>query len=147
MTLPRWLALLNRPWTNPVLIHLARIPPFAAVRHRGRRTGRIRRTPVNAFPCGRGFVIPVTHPPGLGTQRVGGGRRHPRVWGRARQLVGLELVSTRALRHCLPLPIRWFPGVLRLAECLRGDVQPATHSATNPAILRRARRPSPRSVK
>ena len=60
--LPGWLARLNRSVTNPVIRPAAgRLPYFAVVVHRGRRTGRVYRTPVTAFPHGKGFVIALTY--------------------------------------------------------------------------------------
>ena len=38
-----------------------RLPPFAIVEHRGRRSGRAYRTPVWAFTAGEGFVIALTY--------------------------------------------------------------------------------------
>jgi deazaflavin-dependent oxidoreductase (nitroreductase family) len=38
-----------------------RLPYFGVVIHRGRATGRVHRTPVNAFPHGDGFVIALTY--------------------------------------------------------------------------------------
>jgi deazaflavin-dependent oxidoreductase (nitroreductase family) len=62
VTLPGWLARLNRRVTNPALRPLAgRLPYFGVVLHRGRRTGRAYRTPVNAFPHGDGFLIALTY--------------------------------------------------------------------------------------
>ena len=60
--LPGWLARLNRRVTNPALRPLAgRLPAFGIVLHRGRRTGRVYRTPVNAFPHEDGFLIALTY--------------------------------------------------------------------------------------
>lgn len=47
---PYRLAHLNRRVTNPILRPVGRwVPPFAIVEHRGRRSGRLYRTPVFAF--------------------------------------------------------------------------------------------------
>ena len=52
----------NRVFTNHVFGTFAwLVPPFAVVRHVGRRSGRIYRTPVVAFRSGAGFVIPMTY--------------------------------------------------------------------------------------
>lgn len=62
MPLPDWLARLNRRLTNPVLRPLARrLPYFGVVLHRGRASGRLYRTPVNAFPHSEGFVVALTY--------------------------------------------------------------------------------------
>jgi deazaflavin-dependent oxidoreductase (nitroreductase family) len=62
VTLPGWLARVNRRVTNPAFrLAAGRLPSFGIVLHRGRRTGRAYRTPVNAFPHGDGFVIALTY--------------------------------------------------------------------------------------
>jgi deazaflavin-dependent oxidoreductase (nitroreductase family) len=64
--LPRWLARSNRRFANPALAPAAgRLPYFAILVHRGRRSGRRYRTPLNAFPDGDGFVFALTY--GAGT--------------------------------------------------------------------------------
>ncbi len=62
MPLPKTLARFNRVVTNPVLGHAARrLPGFAIVTHRGRRSGRVHRTPVNLFRAGDRYVIALTY--------------------------------------------------------------------------------------
>ncbi|MDP8970068.1 MAG: nitroreductase family deazaflavin-dependent oxidoreductase [Actinomycetota bacterium] len=62
MPLPEWLARLNRHVTNPILQPLAsRLPYFGVVVHRGRSSGRLYRTPVNAFPHRDGFLVALTY--------------------------------------------------------------------------------------
>jgi deazaflavin-dependent oxidoreductase (nitroreductase family) len=64
MPLPSWLGRFNRGVTNRVTRPVAgRLPGFAIVRHRGRRTGRIYRTPVNLFRRGDSVVIALTYGP------------------------------------------------------------------------------------
>ena len=62
MPMPDRLARFNRWVTNPLMRTFAgRVPPFAVVEHRGRRSGRAYRTPVWAFAAGDGFVIALTY--------------------------------------------------------------------------------------
>ena len=62
MPLPDRLARINRRVTNPLARSLAgRLPPFAVVVHRGRRSGKEYRTPVWAFPTGDGVVIALPY--------------------------------------------------------------------------------------
>ena len=62
MALPRRLARFNRVVTNRVTRPFAAfLPGFAVVVHRGRRSGREYRTPVNAFKRGDGYVIVLTY--------------------------------------------------------------------------------------
>jgi deazaflavin-dependent oxidoreductase (nitroreductase family) len=60
--LPDRLARFNRWVTNPLARTVAgRLPSMAIVHHRGRRSGRAYRTPVNAFPAPSGFVLALTY--------------------------------------------------------------------------------------
>jgi deazaflavin-dependent oxidoreductase (nitroreductase family) len=60
--LPKRLARFNRVVTNPILRHVAaRLPGFAVVTHRGRRSGRAYLTPVNLFEAGDRYVIALTY--------------------------------------------------------------------------------------
>jgi deazaflavin-dependent oxidoreductase (nitroreductase family) len=62
MPLPKGLARFNLAVTNPVLRHVAvRLPGFALVRHVGRRSGKVRTTPVNLFRHGDRYVIALTY--------------------------------------------------------------------------------------
>ena len=62
MPLPRGIARFNRVVTNRTLGRLAPwLPGFGVVHHRGRRSGRAYRTPVNAFRRGNGYVIALTY--------------------------------------------------------------------------------------
>src|SRR4051812_50111715 len=83
MPLPKRLARFNLHVTNRVLGPFARrLPGFAVVAHVGRRSGRVRQTPVNLFRDGDRYVIALTY--GADSQWVrnvlaagagGGGRR------------------------------------------------------------------------
>jgi deazaflavin-dependent oxidoreductase (nitroreductase family) len=60
--LPPWLARFNRVVTNRLTRPFAaRLPGFAVVRHVGRRSGRLYRTPVNLFRSGDRYVIALTY--------------------------------------------------------------------------------------
>jgi deazaflavin-dependent oxidoreductase (nitroreductase family) len=64
MPLPRSLARFNRHGTNRVLGPLAPyLPGFGVIVHRGRRSGRFYRTPVNVFRRPGGFVVALTYGP------------------------------------------------------------------------------------
>ncbi len=64
MPLPRSVARLNRHLTNRLLGPLApRLPGFGVVVHRGRRSGRLYRTPVNVFARTGGVVVALTYGP------------------------------------------------------------------------------------
>jgi deazaflavin-dependent oxidoreductase (nitroreductase family) len=62
MPLPKRLARFNLHVTNRVLGPFARrLPGFAVVAHVGRRSGRVRHTPVNLFRDGDRYVIALTY--------------------------------------------------------------------------------------
>jgi deazaflavin-dependent oxidoreductase (nitroreductase family) len=62
MPLPRFIARVNRRVTNRLLGGLAqRLPWFGVVVHRGRRSGRQYRTPVNVFRRGHRYIIALTY--------------------------------------------------------------------------------------
>src|SRR5579884_2452323 len=64
MPLPRAVARFNRVATNRVLGPLARyLPTFGVVEHRGRKSGRLYRTPVNLFARPGGCTIVLTYGP------------------------------------------------------------------------------------
>lgn len=64
MPLPNWLARFNRVGTNVVTRPFAGyLPWLAVVVHRGRRSGKLYRTPINVFRRPGGFVIALTYGP------------------------------------------------------------------------------------
>ena len=69
MPLPARLGSFNRRIPNPLIGMVAgRVPPLAIVEHVGRRSGRMHRTPVLAFPADGGWVIALVY--GVGTDWV-----------------------------------------------------------------------------
>jgi deazaflavin-dependent oxidoreductase (nitroreductase family) len=63
MPLPRFITKVNKAVTNKALIRLSGRPPFAALEHVGRSTGRRYRIPINVFPSGDEFVFALTYGP------------------------------------------------------------------------------------
>lgn len=65
MPIPYAVARLNRVGLNRVMRHVTPwVPGFGVVVHRGRKSGREYRTPVNVFPHGERYVIALTYGPG-----------------------------------------------------------------------------------
>ena len=61
MTFPRPMAAVTRrlnPLAEPLM---RRLPPFAVLHHRGRRTGRVYDTPVQAYRTPDGFVVGLAY--------------------------------------------------------------------------------------
>ncbi|MTD13827.1 nitroreductase family deazaflavin-dependent oxidoreductase [Nakamurella sp. YIM 132087] len=62
MPLPRWVARANRVGLNKVVRRIApRAPGFGLLVHRGRKSGKEFRTPVNVFRTGDGVRIALTY--------------------------------------------------------------------------------------
>jgi deazaflavin-dependent oxidoreductase (nitroreductase family) len=62
MPAPRSLARFNKRFTNRLTSKVAgHLPGFAIVSHVGRKSGRIYRTPVNAFRTDGGYIIALTY--------------------------------------------------------------------------------------
>jgi deazaflavin-dependent oxidoreductase (nitroreductase family) len=60
--LSRSIARLNRVGLNRVTRHLApHLPGFGVIEHRGRKSGRLYRTPINVFGTGTGYLIALTY--------------------------------------------------------------------------------------
>jgi deazaflavin-dependent oxidoreductase (nitroreductase family) len=104
---PRRVARFNRVASNHVLGPLARVlPGFGIVIHRGRRSGREYRTPVNVFKTPDGYVVALTYGVGDWARNVlaAGGceleSRHHRI-----RLTDPRLVSDPS-RHAVPAAIR-----------------------------------------
>ena len=62
MVLPRALARFNRHVTNPAASLLAgRVPPFGTIVHKGRKSGRVYRTPVWVFEDEGAYRVALTY--------------------------------------------------------------------------------------
>jgi len=58
----RWVAAFNLAVTNRITsLFASRLPGFGIVTHKGRKSGRIYRTPVNVFRAPDGFLIALTY--------------------------------------------------------------------------------------
>lgn len=61
MPFPGWVGRINKRLTNRVLIRFANRPPFAALTHVGRSSGREYRIPITPFKTEEGFLIALTY--------------------------------------------------------------------------------------
>ena len=122
VVIPRRVARINRVVSNRVLGPFARVlPGFGVVIHRGRRSGREYRTPVNVVRAPDGYVVALTYGVGDWARNVlaaGGCDLETR-----RRVVGL--VDPRLVRdpsrRAVPAPIRPVLAVIGVTEfvCLR----------------------------
>jgi deazaflavin-dependent oxidoreductase (nitroreductase family) len=108
MPLSSSLARINRRVTNRIARPLAgRIPGFAVVRHTGRRSGRVYRTPVNLFRSRGRYVIALTY----GSDRdwvknvLAAGGCEIETRGEIVRLTDARIVRDGAISH-VPPPIR-----------------------------------------
>jgi deazaflavin-dependent oxidoreductase (nitroreductase family) len=126
MVIPRAVARFNRVALNRVTRRIAPwMPGFGVVVHRGRRSGRPFRTPVNVFPTGTGYVVALTYGPDSdwvrNVQAAGGCDLETR-----RRLVHLSsprLYRDEARRDMPPV-VRQILGLLRVADFLALDTAP-----------------------
>lgn len=127
MPLPEGLGRFNRWVTNPLTRTFAgRLPGFAIVVHRGRRSGRRYRTPVNAFarPDG-GYTVALTYGPD--TQWV---RNVLAAGGCTLEASGRRVAQTNPRvvhdpsRRAVPPPVRAILALLRVEYFMELDRAP-----------------------
>lgn len=103
--------------SNRVLAPLARVlPGFGVVIHRGRRSGRQYRTPVNVFRTPDGYVVALTYGVGDWARNVlaaGGCELETR--HRTVRLTDPRLVRDPS-RHAVPAAIRPLLGIIGVTE-------------------------------
>jgi deazaflavin-dependent oxidoreductase (nitroreductase family) len=122
--LPDRLARINRRVTNPIMRTFAgRVPGFAIVVHRGRRTGREYRTPVNAFRSPAGIVIALTYGPDRDWVRnvLAAGACTIEWRGRPRRFHHPAVRQDDEALHRVPAPVRLSLGLLRVSAVLTLD--------------------------
>ena len=114
-----------RPFTlrvvNPVTRRFAgHVPGFAIVHYVGRTSGRAYATPMNVFRDGDAWVMALTY--GAEVQWVhnvlAAGACELEVRGRRIRLTDPELVHDPS-RRLVPIPVRWFLGLLAVTDFLR----------------------------
>jgi deazaflavin-dependent oxidoreductase (nitroreductase family) len=121
MPVPRFVARINRRFVNPVSRRFAgRIPPFAIIEHRGRKSGTLYRTPIMAFPSNDGFLIALTYGSEIDWVRnviaAGGGTIMYR--NRSIPLSAPRLIKGNAAEMPLPAPVRAVLRLLNVTEFL-----------------------------
>ncbi|MFC0528948.1 nitroreductase family deazaflavin-dependent oxidoreductase [Phytohabitans kaempferiae] len=119
MVLPRRLARINRVVSNRVLGPIAQVlPGFGIVVHRGRRSGRVYRTPVNIFHTPDGYVVALTYGVGDWTRNVlAAGGCVVEIRRRPVRLAEPRLVHD-ARRRAVPAPVRPILAAIGVTEFL-----------------------------
>jgi deazaflavin-dependent oxidoreductase (nitroreductase family) len=120
---PFTVAVVN-PFTRLVAGHL---PLFGIVRHRGRRSGRLYRAPVNVFRDGDDYLVALTYSSQVDWVRnvLAAGGCELETGGRLVRLTDPELFVDHR-RRLMPFPVRQFLGLVNVTEFLR--LRPATDS-------------------
>jgi deazaflavin-dependent oxidoreductase (nitroreductase family) len=118
--LPKTLARLNRAGLNRVTRPIAPwMPGLGVVVHRGRRSGRLYRTPVNVFPRPDGYVFALTYGADAdwvrNVQAAGGCELETR--GRRVHLVSPHLIHDQS-RSEIRIPERYVLQLLGVADFL-----------------------------
>ncbi|MBO0856608.1 MAG: nitroreductase family deazaflavin-dependent oxidoreductase [Nocardia sp.] len=109
------LARFNRRFVNPVAKpYAAHAPWMGTVVHRGRRSGRQYRTPVNIFPTEHGYRIALTHGTDADWVRniLAAGRFTLVTAGRDVELVRPRVIHEPAAEWA-PTPMRWYVRFMR----------------------------------
>jgi deazaflavin-dependent oxidoreductase (nitroreductase family) len=126
MPFPRAIAKLNRVGLNRVTRHIAPwLPGLGLVIHRGRRSGRTYRTPVNVFVAGDGYVFALTYGPETDWVKnvVAAGGCELRTRGRVIRLTAPRVFHDETRRDIRPLE-RQALRLMRVADFLTLKVAP-----------------------
>ena len=122
MPLPQRLARFNKVVTNRVARVVAgRMPGFGIIVHRGRKSGRTYRTPVNVFARPGGFTIALTYGGGDWVANVlAAGTAEIHTKGRTHHVSNPRVVKNPA-RAGVPAPVRVILGRLHVDQFLHVD--------------------------
>src|SRR3954453_20234585 len=126
MPFPMAVARFNRHILNPLTRRFAgKAPGFAIVVHRGRASGRLYRTPINAFKRRDGYMLALTYGPGADWVKnvLAAGECLLITDGRRGRLSNPRVVRDPA-RHGTPPPVRLILGLLDVDQFLLLDRAP-----------------------
>jgi deazaflavin-dependent oxidoreductase (nitroreductase family) len=136
MTAERPRTLVLRPITNHVInpvarLFIHRVPGFALLGHRGRRSGRMHRAPMKFFRDGQDYVFALTYGSDAEWVRnvLAAGAAELRIGGRTIPLGDPE-VFVDPRRRLMPLAVRVFLRVLGVTEFLRMRAKPLRGGAS-----------------
>jgi deazaflavin-dependent oxidoreductase (nitroreductase family) len=127
MPAPYWLARFNSRVMNRIVAPLApHLPGLGLLIHRGRKTGRRYRTPVNVWPREDRYVIALTYGPGTDWVRnvLASGSCILYMRGR-RILLTQPRIFHDEQRRALPAPLRPLVGLAHIDDFLELQEAPA----------------------
>jgi deazaflavin-dependent oxidoreductase (nitroreductase family) len=120
MVLPKRLARFNRVVTNRINKHVVGwAPGFGLIVHKGRRSGKEYRTPLNVFRTDDGFLVALTYGPGADwVKNVLAAESCTLITRRRNYRVhSPELVHDES-RRAMPAPVRQILGLLDVHDFL-----------------------------
>jgi len=120
MPIPKRVARWNKVGLNRVVRHIApRLPGLGLIVHKGRRSGRQYKTPVNVFGSGDGYIVALTYGPDADWVKnvLAAGGCELRTRGRVLRMDSPRVYHD-ATRQGMPLPARQVLGVIGVAEFL-----------------------------
>lgn len=121
MTLPRWLARMNKRFVNPLEVRRGVRPVLT---HVGRSSGRTYRTPLDAHPLPDGYVfIPMYGPRTDWVRNVlAAGAARLSIGGKEIRLGSPRMVRKKDVWSLLPSRTKTPPGISDESELLRMDL-------------------------
>ena len=121
MPAPRSMARFNKRFTNRIALRVAgHLPGFAIVYHTGRRSGRVYRTPVNAFHPDEDYIIALTYGPESDWVKnvLAAGSCELRSRGRRIRL-SAPRIETDHGSGWAPFPVRFILGLANVPQYMR----------------------------
>ncbi len=121
MPIPKFIAGLNKHVTNRIfLIFAGWLLPFAVIRHVGRRSNRVYRTPVLAFQAGGGYVVALTYGRDVDWLKnlFAAGSGEVECNGFTVPVSAFRITSYRSDREVFPLWVRFFLYLISVKDCL-----------------------------
>jgi len=121
MPIPQSITRFNRSVTNRVTRRFAgRAPGFAIVIHKGRKSGKEFRTPLNAFPTKDGFAIALTYGPETDWAKnvLAAGGCSLEYRGRVIPLINPRLSTIAKVGNTFPAPVRFILGLVNVEQVL-----------------------------
>jgi deazaflavin-dependent oxidoreductase (nitroreductase family) len=121
MPIPTSIARFNRGVTNRMTrLFAGRAPGFAILIHKGRKSGKEYRTPLNAFPTDNGFAIALTYGPDTDWAKnvfaANGCALEYR--GRSIALAEPRLTTVTEAADAFPAPVRFILGFINVEQVL-----------------------------
>lgn len=126
MPIPMWVARANRVGLNRVMRHAAPwVPGFGVLVHRGRRSGRVYRTPLQFFRTDTGYVVALTYGPETDWTRnvLAAGEAEIVLRGKHIRVVAPRVYHDPSRRHIRPLE-RQVLRLLDASDFLALDIAP-----------------------